>query len=224
PNNDPVNPGTSNDLNLQLVADNFVSPLGVLEAPDNSGRLFVIDQPGQVWIVDNEGHKLTTPFIDVSSKMVSLSPQYDERGLLGMAFHPDYQANGKFYLFYTAPPRAGGPGTGWNNLTRISEFSVTSPDANTASPATERVILEADHPQMNHDGGTIAFGPDGYLYISIGDGGGADDVAPGHVDDWYGANKGGNAQNINASLMGKILRINVNSGSPYTVPGDNPFV
>jgi glucose/arabinose dehydrogenase len=108
--------------------------------------------------------------------MVSLSPAYDERGLLGFAFHPDFKTNGKFYVFYTAPPRAGGPDAqnAWNNLTRISEFKVSS-NSNLADMSSERIILEADHPQMNHDGGTIAFGPDGYLYISIGDGGGKDD-------------------------------------------------
>lgn len=213
-------------VNLELVAENFVAPLGVVAPPDGSGRLFVIDQPGQIWIIDKDGNKLSTPFMDISSKMVSLTPQYDERGLLGLAFHPDYKNNGKFYLFYTAPPRAGGPepGVNWNNLTRISEFMVTSPGANTASPSSERVLIEADHPQMNHNGGTIAFGPDGYLYISIGDGGGADDVGPGHVSDWYLTNAGGNAQNTTANLMGKILRINVNSGSPYSIPPDNPFV
>ena len=99
-----------------------------------------------------------------------------------MTFHPSFKTNGKFYVFYTAPPRAGGPGPGvnWNNLTRISEFTVSS-DAGHADAATERVILESNHPQMNHDGGTIAFGPDGYLYISIGDGGNKNDIGPGHA-------------------------------------------
>ena len=210
---------------LKLVADNLVSPLGVMEAPDNSKRLFIIDQAGKIWIVNADGTKNTTPFIDISSKMVTLSTAYDERGLLGLAFHPDYKTNGKFYLFYTAPPRAGGPqpGTNWNNLTRISEFKVASGNANVADISSERIILEADHPQGNHNGGTIAFGPDGYLYISIGDGGGSNDVGPGHVTDWYSVNGGGNAQNIHANLMGKVLRIDVNSGSHYSIPADNPF-
>jgi hypothetical protein len=132
-----------------------------------------------------------------------------------------------FISFYTAPPRAGGPaaiGVPWNNLTRISEFKVITTNADLADMSSERIILEADHPQMNHDGGTIAFGPDGYLYISIGDGGGKDDDDVGHLNDWYAVNKGGNAQNITANLMGKVLRINVNSGNPYSVPADNPFV
>lgn len=210
---------------MELVADNLVAPLTVMESPDETERLFIVDQVGRVWIV-KDGKKLTTPFIDLSGKMVGLTPQYDERGLLGMAFHPQYESNGKFYLFYTAPPRAGGPAPGvmWNNLTRVSEFKVSGSNADIADMGSERVILEADHPQMNHNGGTIAFGKDGYLYISIGDGGGAGDTAVGHEDDWYAANDGGNAQNIYANLMGKILRIDVNSAQPYAIPSDNPFV
>lgn len=223
---EPTEPPANTTPNLQLVADGFVSPLTAMEPPDGSGRLFVVDQVGKIWIVTKDNNKLPEPFIDISGKIVSLNPQYDERGLLGLAFHPDFKSNRQFYVFYTAPPNSGGPEPGelWNNLTRVSEFKAMSGDANKADMGSERIILEADHPQMNHDGGTIAFGPDGYLYISIGDGGGANDVGPGHVTDWYGANQGGNAQNITANLMGKILRINVNSGSPYSIPGDNPFV
>ena len=193
--------------NLQLVAAGLVSPLSVVESPDNTKRLFIVDQTGKIFIVPNGGSMLATPFMDISARMVALTPAYDERGLLSMAFHPDYKTNGKFYVFYTAPPRAGGPepGVPWNNLTRISEFKVSAADANLADMASERVILEADHPQSNHNGGTIDFGPDGFLYISIGDGGNKDDNAPGHVPDWYLVNAGGNAQNIWANLMGKIL-------------------
>jgi glucose/arabinose dehydrogenase len=128
-------------------------------------------------------------------------------------------------FFYTAPPHAGGPqpGVNWSSLTRISEFKVSLSNADVADMTTERVILEADHPQSNHNGGTVAFGPDGYLYISIGDGGNKDDNGPGHFPDWYAANLGGNAQNLNANLMGKILRIDVNTGTPYNIPSDNPF-
>ena len=210
---------------LSLVAQNLVAPLSVIEPPDHSQRLFILDQAGKVWIIPAGGTMLSTPFLDLTGKMVALNPNYDERGLLSLAFHPNFQTNGKFYVFYTAPPRAGGPqaGVNWNNLTRISEFKVSSSNANQADLASERVLLEADHPQLNHNGGTIAFGPDGFLYISIGDGGAADDNAPGHVADWYAANAGGNAQNVTANLMGKILRIDVNSGNPYAIPSDNPY-
>jgi glucose/arabinose dehydrogenase len=212
-------------VDLQMIADGFASPIGLVAAPDNTGRLFVIDQAGKIWIIDASGAKLPTPFIDVTSMMVTLSPGYDERGLLGLAFHPNFQTNGKFYIYYQLPPRAGGPTptTSWNNLSRISEFTVSSSNANQANMASERVILQMDDPQSNHNGGTIAFGPDGYLYIAIGDGGSANDVAPGHVDDWYAANAGGNGQDIEANLFGNVLRIDIN-GSPYSIPADNPLV
>ncbi len=213
------------DLDLELVTDNLVSPIGLVAVPDNSKRLFVIDQIGKVWIIDKHGNRLANPFIDVSSMLVPLSPGYDERGLLGLAFHPNYKHNGRFYIYYTLPPRAGGPRTGvnWNNLSRISEFKVSgNPDV--GDPNSERIILQVDDPQSNHNGGTIAFGPDGYLYIAIGDGGAANDVAPGHVTDWYLPNAGGNGQDLDSNLFGNILRIDVNSGNPYGIPRDNPFV
>jgi glucose/arabinose dehydrogenase len=214
--------GITTTPGLRLIADNIASPIGMGEIPDATGRLFIIDQTGKIWIV-KDGKKLDEPFLDISARMVSLNPSYDERGLLGVAFHPNNYLNGKFYVFYTAPPRIGGPepGSSWNNLTRVSEF-YASPGSNRADEASEKIILEEDHPQGNHNGGTIAFGHDGYLYISIGDGGGANDNQAGHVSDWYTVNTGGNAQNIYANLMGKILRIDVNA-VPYAIPGDNPF-
>jgi glucose/arabinose dehydrogenase len=213
-------------VDLQMIADNFVSPLGVVAVPDNSKRLFIIDQVGKIWIINANGTKAATPFIDLSSRLVTLSPFYDERGLLGFAFHPDYKNNGRFYIYYQLPPRAGGPapGVNWDNFSRISEFKVSASDPNAADMSTEKILIEMDDPQSNHNGGTLAFGPDGYLYISIGDGGAADDVAPGHVEDWYAANAGGNGQDVEANLFGNVLRIDVNSGSPYGIPPDNPFV
>jgi glucose/arabinose dehydrogenase len=214
------------DVDLQLVSDNFTSPIGVVAVPDASNRLFVIDQAGKIWIIGANGARLSTPFIDVTSRLVTLSPFYDERGLLGLAFHPDYKTNGKFYVYYQLPPRPGGPqaGVNWNNLSRISEFKVSASNPNAADLATEKILLEMDDPQSNHNGGTLEFGPDGYLYISIGDGGAADDVAPGHVEDWYPVNAGGNGQDVEANLFGNILRIDVNNGNPYGIPADNPFV
>ena len=209
---------------LQQVADGLVSPVALAQPPDGSNRLFVVDQIGKIWVYAADGSKGAAPLLDLGAKMVTLNPNYDERGLLGLAFHPDFKNNGKFYLFYTAPPHSGGPepGASWNSLTRISEFQLSA-GASTVDLGTERVILESDHPYSNHNGGTIAFGPDGYLYISIGDGGNKDDVGAGHVSDWYAANAGGNGQDIYANLMGNILRIDVN-GTPYNIPSDNPFV
>jgi len=223
-------------LDLKLVADNMVSPTTLVEAPDDSHRLFVVDQVGKIWIIDASGKKMTQPFLDISSKLVTLQTVYDERGLLGLAFHPNYKTNGKFYLFYNAPPPAGGPtedagNTGlekrWSSTIRVSEFKVNPGNPDEGDINTERVILEEPHPQLNHNGGTIAFGPDGYLYISIGDGGNKNDIGPGHVEDWYKTNAGGNGQDIEKNLMGSILRINVNTSSNnrnYGIPRDNPFV
>jgi glucose/arabinose dehydrogenase len=223
------NPPPAGSYDLKLIADNLVSPITLSGSPDGTKRLFIVDQVGKIWIVDAEGNMLPNPFIDISSKMVTLSPFYDERGLLGLAFHPEFRSNGKFYLFYTAPPNAGGPEPGvlWNNLTRISEFRVSAANPNQADMSTERIVFEADHPQGNHNGGTIAFGPDGYLYISIGDGGNGDDIGPGHVNDWYKVNAGGNGQDVKENLLGNILRIDVNKRNEernYGIPRDNPFV
>lgn len=212
-------------LDLQLITDNLVSPIGVVAIPDETKRLAVIDQVGKIWIIDKQGNKMPAPFLDITSKMVLLNAPYDERGLIGLAFHPDYKSNGRFFIYYNLPPREGGPGPGatWNNLSRIAEFRVSSSDPNMADMNSEKILLDLDDPQGNHNGGTLAFGPDDYLYIAIGDGGAANDVAPGHVEDWYDVNEGGNAQNVEANLFGKILRIDVNSGNPYGIPADNPF-
>jgi glucose/arabinose dehydrogenase len=214
---------------LTMVTDGMVSPVALAEPPDSSHRLFIVDEIGKIWIIGADGKKASTPFIDLTGKMVTLSPGYDERGLLDIAFHPQFKTNGKFYLFYTAPPRGGmpvpgAPGATWNNLTTISEFKVSASDPNQADMGSERKLIEEDHPYLNHNGGTLAFGSDGFLYISIGDGGNADDVGNGHVSDWYSANIGGNGQDLYANLMGNVLRIDVNSGSPYAIPADNPFV
>ena len=212
-------------VDIEQVTDGLVSPIGLVAVPDNSKRLFIIDQIGKVWIIDGDGNKLSTPFIDLTSKLVTLTPAYDERGLLGLAFHPDYKNNGRFYIYYQLPPRAGGPTStdAWNNLSRIAEFKVSA-DPNVADMNSEKILLDIDDPQSNHNGGTVAFGPDGYLYIAIGDGGAADDVAPGHVTDWYTPNAGGNGQDLDSNLFGNILRIDVNTGNPYGIPADNPFV
>jgi len=169
------------------------------------------------------GHRMPEPFLDISSKITPLSPGYDERGLLGLAFHPDFQRNGRFFVFYTAPP---GPNTpaGFDNRTTIAEYRAQGGQTIHADAASERMILQVEHPQSNHNGGTVAFGPDGYLYISIGDGGGRDDEDLGHVPDWYAFNAGGNGQDITSNLLGNILRIDVDNGSPYAIPADNPFV
>lgn len=211
---------------LELIAEGFASPLSVTEAPDGSKRLFVVDQVGKIWIVNKDKTKVPEPFLDLTGKMVNLNAGYDERGLLGFAFHPNYKSNGRFFVYYSAPPRAGGPrqGVNWNNLSRLAEFTVMGGNSNKANLQSERIILEEDHPQANHNGGGLAFGPDGYLYLAIGDGGSGGDTAAGHVSDWYATNAGGNGQDVYANLLGNILRLDVNGAQPYAIPADNPFV
>ena len=208
---------------LVPVAQGLTSPIALMEAPDQSGRLFVVDQAGMVRIIAPSGSLVAEPFLDVRGRMVTLRPNFDERGLLGLAFHPRYATNGRFYVFYNAPPRAEAP-AGYDHTVTISEFRVSA-DPSRADPASERVLLRVDKPQFNHNGGTLAFGPDdGYLYISLGDGGGANDNnALGHVPDWYTENGGGNGQDITQNLLGSILRIDVDGGTPYGIPADNPF-
>ena len=209
---------------LEEVATGLASPVHLAEAPDDSKRLFVVDQPGRIWIIDKKGERLPTPFLDISSRLVPLNANGDERGLLGFAFHPDYKENGRFFVYYSAPRRAEAPAT-FNHTSHISEFRVSG-NSDLADPGSERILLQVDEPQANHNAGMLAFGPrDGKLYISLGDGGGRDDENPvGHVSDWYADNAGGNGQNIEANLLGKILRIDVDAGTPYGIPADNPFV
>jgi glucose/arabinose dehydrogenase len=208
---------------LELVAQGLTSPVALMEAPDRSGRLFVVDQTGLIRIIDANGTLLAEPFLDVRGRMVTLRANFDERGLLGLAFHPQYRSNGRFFVYYTAPLRAGAP-QGYDATARISEFRVST-SANRADAASERILLQVDKPQFNHNGGTIAFGPDDdFLYISLGDGGGGNDNGNGHVADWFTENGGGNGQDITQNLLGSILRIDVDGGTPYGIPRNNPFV
>ena len=203
----PQSPGMA--IRLDVVVTNLVAPTVLTHAHDGSGRRFIADQTGQIWIVDNAGNLSATPFLDISNRMVTLTPAYDERGLLGLAFHPNYTNNGRFFVYYSAPP----PSTNFNNMTVLSEFKVSTNNPNLADPASERVLLTINEPEFNHEGADIVFGPDGYLYLGPGDGGGAGDQ--------HGTT--GNAQSL-ATLLGKILRLDVDNGTPYGIPADNPFV
>jgi glucose/arabinose dehydrogenase len=218
--------GSAVAIGVKKVATGLVSPLQLVQAPGKHGRRFVVDQVGVIWGINRAGDLMRRPFLDISSKITPLDPDYDERGLLGLAFHPDFARNGRFFVFYTAPPRPTAPDR-YDNTVTIAQYRTRGPRQIHADAASERIILQVDHPQSNHNGGTVAFGPDGYLYISIGDGGAANDDAFGHVDDWYAANAGGNGQDITSNLLGDILRIDVDHrpyGAPYTIPTDNPFV
>lgn len=218
----PSSIGAPITVAVKLVAQGLASPITIVSANDRTGRLFIVDQTGTIHVLTRRGELLPTPFLDVRARIVPLMPGFDERGLLGLAFHPDYRKNGRFFVYYSAPLRAGAP-AGFNHTARIAEYRVSS-NPNVADPASERVVLEVDKPQFNHNGGTVAFGNDGFLYISIGDGGGANDVGLGHVEDWYPDNGGGNGQDTEQNLLGNILRIDIDRGSPYGIPRNNPFV
>ncbi len=209
-------PGVASDsqafADLKLVAEGFTSPVNLLTLDDGSGRLLIGDQMGVVRILNKEGKLEENPFVDLRERMVKLPPAFDERGLLGIALHPQFRQSKKLYIFYSGPLRASAP-TNFNCTSRLSEFKIKS--ASEVDLASERLLLEIDKPQMNHNGGRIAFGPDGYLYIGIGDGGGANDNDKGHSPQ-------GNGQDT-TKLLGKMLRIDVNKGEPYAIPSDNPF-
>lgn len=188
-------------IKLQPVAKGLTTPVGLTHAGDKSNRLFVVEQRGTIRILKN-GTLSETPFLDIRDRVKSGG----EMGLLGLAFHPKFSENRRFFLNYTAP---SGP-TGLQTV--ISELKVSG-DPEKGDPASERILLTIPQPFQNHNGGQIAFGPDGYLYIGMGDGGSANDPQ-------------GNGQNL-ATLLGKMLRIDIDSageGKAYAVPPDNPFI
>lgn len=200
---------------LELVSEGYVSPLNLLSVPGKKRDLIVADQVGKIYYLPQGKDAKKTVFLDLTSKMAKLRQGFDERGLLGVAFHPEYPKNRSVYVYYSAPLQDGGP-DGWDHTSHISQFTVPKKNGRKADPSSEKVILKVDQPQFNHNSGRIAFGPDGYLYISLGDGGGGNDVGPGHGDN-------GNGQNTQ-TLLGTVLRIDVNNGAPYSIPKDNPFV
>lgn len=189
-------------LGLDLVADGLTAPTDLASPDDGSGRMFVTEQTGAVRVIDATGALLDEPFLDVSERMVTLMENYDERGLLGIAFHPDYSENGRLFVYYSAPLRDEAP-DGWNNTTVLAEYQV-SDDENVADPESHRIVIEIDQPQFNHQGGHLAFGPDGYLYLPLGDGGAGNDVGEGHTPNI------GNAQD-RSNLLGSILRLDIDA-------------
>jgi glucose/arabinose dehydrogenase len=187
-------------IRLQLVAEGLQNPVHVWH--DGTKRIFIVEQPGTIRIL-KDGQLMEAPFLDIRNRVL----HGGECGLLSVAFHPKFQQNGRFFVNYTTRNQQR------QIFTVISEF-VCNPKSDTADASKERVILRIAQPFSNHNGGQNAFGPDGYLYIGMGDGGNRDDVP-------YG-----NGQNTR-TLLGKILRIdvdNVPQGSAYGIPPDNPFV
>jgi glucose/arabinose dehydrogenase len=209
-------PSGSFRVAVQPIASGFTSPVALVDPRDGSARFFVVDQIGLIRVIDAEGRLRDTPFLDLRERLVVLTPTYDERGLLGMAVHPDFASNRRFFVYFNVPPESGSS-AGANCDAILAEFAASSDDANVADAGSERVLLRFSKPQANHNGGQLVFGPDGYLYIGIGDGGGAGDTGFGHTGGL------GNAQDESV-ILGKILRIDVDHGDPYAVPADNPFV
>lgn len=179
---------------LEEFASGFNSPVEIVNAKDS--RLFVVQQNGLIKVLNSNGSVNSQNFLDISSKITFNG----ERGLLGLAFHPQFSGNGYFYVFYNS--------TSGNIV--VSQYSVSSSNPNVANASSEKILLNIPKPFTNHNGGTIHFGPDNYLWISTGDGG-------------SGGDPNNNAQNKN-SLLGKILRIDVNSTDSYAIPSTNPFV
>jgi glucose/arabinose dehydrogenase len=198
---EPTDPGdTGGDGNaggfslaVEVIAGGMSNPL-YLVAPAADPRLFVVEQAGRVRIIENR-QLLETPFLDITDRVQSGG----ERGLLSVAFHPQYETNGHFYVSYTDD---GGD-------SKIERYAVSS-DPNRADPSSAKLILSVQQPFSNHNGGLIVFGPDAMLYVGLGDGG-------------SGGDPQGNGQNV-STLLGSLLRIDVDGGDPYAVPADNPFV
>ncbi|EMA49005.1 PQQ-dependent sugar dehydrogenase [Halococcus salifodinae] len=205
---------------LESVAGGFEMPTD-FATPSGDDRRFVVDRPGQIYVVGADGRR-EEPFLDVSDLM---TPVEGEQGLLGLAFHPDFETNGRFYLRYSAPATDATPDS-HSHTAVLAEFRAND-DRTAARPGSERRLLEVPEPQSNHNAGALAFGPDGFLYVPFGDGGAANDIGTGHVDDWYDANDGGNGQDVTENFLGSLLRIDVDSRTgdkPYGIPDDNPLV
>jgi len=203
-------PSDLDAVGLEPVAEGFTSPVAFADPPGS--RRYVVDQAGTVAVLGADA-----TLVDVTDRMVDVTG-YDERGLLGIAFYPEYPDTPRVYVRYSAPSRDGTP-EDYSHTFVLSEFQV-EPDGLSVEPDTERTVLEIPQPQANHNAGPIAFGPDGYLYVAVGDGGAANDQGKGHVD-------GGNGQDVTKNLLGSVLRIDVDDTSgerPYGIPGDNPLV
>ena len=209
-------------VKLEPYVTGVNAPLAMVQPPGDD-RKFVIEQLGRVRVVSAEGELEATPFLDIRNLIVPLFSDFDERGLLGLTFHPDFQENGKFYVAYSGHldfDEDLGKQFWWDHTNTVAEFTVSGEDPNVADPDSIRIITATDWPQFNHNGHWIDFGPDGMLYISMGDGGYANDWGIGHnVTE-------GNGQDMTTPL-GKMLRIDVDkaeNGMNYGIPEDNPFV
>jgi glucose/arabinose dehydrogenase len=217
--------GTANadvKVKLEPYVTGLNTPLAMVQ-PAGDDRKFVIEQWGRVRIINADGELEATPFLDIRHLIVDRWHDFDERGLLGLAFHPDFASNGKFYVAYSGNTNFQGDlGTlfWWDHTNYVAEYTVSADDPDSADLSSGRIVSAINWPQFNHNGHWIGFGSDGMLYISTGDGGYANDWGIGHnVTE-------GNGQDMTV-LHGKILRVDVNSmsdGKAYGIPADNPFV
>lgn len=189
-------------IQLTEVMSGFQNPLFLTGAGDDSDRLFVVEQSGKIWIIQN-GEKLDQPFIDLSNLVSQdVLSGYSERGLLGLAFHPEFEVNGTFFVNYTAAS---------DGSTYLVRYLVSEDDPNVADPTSARILFTQSQPFPNHNGGHLEFDADGLLYMSLGDGGAANDPL-------------GAGQDL-TNILGTIIRVDVDSEeSPYGIPADNPFV
>lgn len=246
---DPIEKGSVR-IDLELVASGLVAPNAMMHAGDGTDRLFVVDQPGQLRLIKN-GVLQPTPFLDVSDRLVELGvfgsqdeDDFDERGLLGLAFHPQFNdpnspGYGKLYTYTSEvydgtrttfttsePPPMGQE---FDHQSVVAEWTVDFNNPDQVDLGSRRELFRVDQPQFNHNAGMLNFGPDGHLYIALGDGGGADDNngEPYFGGETWGHGANGNAQDLSV-VFGKMLRIDPlgtdSSNGQYGIPGDNPFV
>jgi glucose/arabinose dehydrogenase len=212
-------------VGLEAVAGGFREPVGFRTAHDDR-LVYVADKDGRIYVRDETGVR-EEPFLDLGDRLAERTSW--EQGLLGFELHPDFETNRRCYVRYSSPPRDGTP-EGFSHTFVLAEFRAER-DLRRADPDSERAVLEIPEPGENHNAGAIAFGPDGYLYVGVGEGdppawwSGRGD--PGDADDWYWLNAGGNGQDLTANLLGSVLRIDVDDrddGKEYAIPDDNPLV
>ena len=214
-------------VELEMVVEGLTAPIELADPDDGSGRLFVVEQQGLVSMLTKDGQVSETPLLDLRPHLLELKNDFEERGLLGFALHPDFKSNGRVYVSYATPLRDTAP-KGWNYTRRISELTL-APDAESIDLGTERPLIELDWPSRKHNGGGLAFGPDGFLYIGLGDGGGAHGVGEEVIWSAFDVPKDqlhwDRLAQDTTSLFGSILRIDVDGGFPgYGISDDNPFV
>ena len=200
--------GAVADVRLESIVDGLVAPTALTVAPDDT--MVVLDQPGIAYRIEQGS---LVQFADLRDRVIELDDSFDERGLLGMAFHPDYPQDPRVFVYYSAPLRPGAP-EGFDHTNVLSEFMVGGEGR--IDPDSERELLAVDWPFFNHNAGSVTFGPDGMLIFGMGDGGDANDTGLGHPPLGNGQDR--------TTLQGSILRIDPDGGDPYGIPADNPFV